>query len=221
MILILKKIVIVVICVFIISCLGIYMVHLNKKNNNVANNSANTSHEENIIKDIKNVSFPENKVIEKPKVQKEADLANFSTDLQGDNARINNIKITCEAINENIINPGETFSFNEIVGMPSKDKGYQEADVIVDTHVEKGFGGGNCQVSTTLYNACLNIANIEIIERNPHKKKVYYIEEGKDASVSYSGGLDFKFKNNTEDSIKIYMNSEDNKVTAKIVKLYS
>ena len=78
------------------------------------------------------------------------------------------------------------------MGQPTAAKGYQEADVIVDKKVEKGYGGGNCQVSTTIYNAALEVEGIEILERNPHKKRVTYVEEGKDAAVSYSGRFRFK-----------------------------
>ncbi len=148
----------------------------------------------------------------------EKEISSFSTPLGGDENRLENIKISCNTINGKILKDGETFSFNEVVGKPTEERGYKEADVIIGTKLEKGLGGGNCQVSTTLYNACLNIKEIEIVERNPHKRKVTYVEEGKDASVSY-GTLDLKFTNHTGSSIMILMNSEDNKVTAKILKI--
>ena len=205
--------------IILILVIGILVYFSFKDNNKTEEADYNTTKEseQNIINEINNVSVPQNTIKEHKVV--ETELASFSTDLQGDSARLNNIRVTCDTINGTVINAKDTFSFNNIIGMPSSDKGYQEADVIVDTHVEKGFGGGNCQVSTTIYNACLMIPEIEIVERNPHKKKVAYIEEGKDASVSYSGGLDLRFKNNFEHSIKIYVNSENNKVNAKIVKL--
>ncbi len=146
----------------------------------------------------------------------EKELSVFSTPLAGDENRLENIRISCNTINGTELKNGETFSFNDTVGEPTAEKGYKEADVIVETTLTKGFGGGNCQVSTTLYNACLNTQGIEIVERNPHKRKVAYVEEGKDASVSY-GTLDLKFTNNTGKTIKIYMNSENEQVTARIV----
>ena len=63
--------------------------------------------------------------------------------------------ITCKALSTKKIEPGETFSFCNTVGKATSSKGYQEADIYVDGKKEKGLGGGNCQVSTTLYNACL------------------------------------------------------------------
>lgn len=211
-----KKFIVFIVAFILIIGVFIYFSFSNTK---TSNSKYNSSNDENILNEINNVSIPQN-IIKEPK-NIETEISTFSTDLQGDEARLNNIRVTCNTINGTVINPGETFSFNNIVGKPSEDKGYQEADVIVDTHVEKGFGGGNCQVSTTIYNACLNLQELEIIERNPHKKSVYYIEEGKDASVSYSGGLDFKFKNNFSNPIKIYIDSENNQVTAKLVKIQS
>ena len=187
---------------------------INDENNNYVNNERVG---ESLINEISRSNIPNNTI--NIKTTTETELANFSTSLVGDSARINNVTITCNTINETTIKPGETFSFNNTVGNPSPDKGYQEADVIVDTKVEKGYGGGNCQVSTTIYNICLQIPDIEIIERNPHLKKVTYIEEGKDAAVSFTGGLDLKFKNNSSTPLKIYIQVQDNQVAGRIVKI--
>ena len=73
---------------------------------------------------------------------------------------------------------GETFSFCNTVGKATPEEGYKKADVFdKDGNVIKGYGGGNCQISSTLYNALLELPNIEIIERHKHSKKVYYVEE--------------------------------------------
>ena len=84
---------------------------------------------------------------------------------------------------------------------------------------KKGYGGGNCQVSTTIYNAVLTVEGIDVTERHPHNKKVTYIEEGKDAAVSYSSGLDLKFTNNTGNDIKIYASSDNDSVDVRIVEI--
>ena len=176
----------------------------------------------NTINEINNSSIPDNSIIMSRQVQHtpvETEIASFSTTLSGDSARLNNINITCNTLNGTIINPGDTFSFNSVVGLPTAEKGYQEADVFVNKKTEKGYGGGNCQVSTTIYNAALEVSGIEVIERNPHKKKVAYIEEGKDAAVSYSGGLDLKLKNNTENELKLYVTSDEDSIDVKIVEL--
>ncbi len=201
--------------------LGLYLFYNNTVANKAKENlnvSEDNKSQQNIINEIENIQIPNNTVaISKAKV--ETELFSFSTNLKGDSARLNNINITCNTINGTTIKNGETFSFNSIVGQPTAEKGYQEADVFIDQKTEKGYGGGNCQVSTTIYNTALNIDGLEIIERHPHKKKVSYIEEGKDAAVSYSGGLDLKFKNNTGYDIKIYVSSDDDSVDAKIVEL--
>lgn len=196
-------------------------------NNYTSNNSSqepslakseDNKKQENIINEINNTYINTNTVTV-PVTPVETDISSFSTNLTGDSARLNNINITCNTLNGTTIKAGDTFSFNSIVGQPSAEKGYQEADVIVDKKVEKGYGGGNCQVSTTIYNAALEVEGIEVTERHPHKKKVTYIEEGKDAAVSYSSGLDLKFTNNTGNDIKIYASSDNDSVDVRIVEL--
>lgn len=77
---------------------------------------------------------------------------------------------------------------------------------------------GNCQVSSTLYNAVLSLPSLTVIERHEHSNEVYYVPLGKDAAVSY-GSIDFKFKNNYDYDIKIYASNTKNSVDIKIVKL--
>ena len=90
--------------------------------------------------------------------------------------------------------------------------GYKKA-TILDSEGNKfqGYGGGVCQISSTLYNAALEL-NLEIIERHPHSKRVKYVEEGKDAAISYSNNLDLKFRNNLDYDLTIQCKVEDNKV---------
>lgn len=212
-----KKSIIIFILIILFIIVG--YIFFNNTSSNKTAESTNESIGQNIISEIENSNIPNNTINIDTSLPKEVELSTFSTNLQGDSARLNNIKLTCNTLNNTIVEPGGIFSFNDLIGNPSAEKGYQEADVIVETKVEKGYGGGNCQVSTTIYNACLQISEIEILERNPHKKKVAYIEEGKDAAVSYSGNLDFEFKNNLNNSIKIYMDTENDLVTARIVKI--
>lgn len=150
---------------------------------------------------------------------KETPIASFSTVI-GDNSagRLTNIRITCSIINGTIINPNETFSFNEIVGKPTAERGYQEAKIIVDHKTETGIGGGNCQVSSTLYNAVLAVPSLTVTQRSEHGKEVGYVPKGKDAAVSY-GSLDFKFKNTSNNKIKINISTDDKNITATIVQI--
>ena len=115
--------------------------------------------------------------------------------------RSTNIKLASEKINGTILMPGETFSYNKIVGERTIKAGYKEASVYMGGKVVDGIGGGICQVSSTLYNAVLE-ANLEITERRNHYFITGYVSASKDATVSY-GSIDFKFKNTRTYPIKI------------------
>ena len=77
---------------------------------------------------------------------------------------------------------------------------------------------GNCQVSTTIYNAALGVPGLQITERHEHDKDVSYIEDGKDATVAYDY-LDLKFKNNNDFDIKLYASVNEIEVNVKIFKI--
>lgn len=150
---------------------------------------------------------------------KETQISTYSTVIK-DNApgRLTNIRITCGIINGFILKPGETFSFNGIVGKPTAERGYQEAKIIVHHKTETGIGGGNCQVSSTLYNAVLAVPSLAIIERHEHGKDVTYVPDGKDAAVSY-GSLDFKFRNDNNYKVRINLATDDSNITATLTKI--
>lgn len=141
---------------------------------------------------------------DKPAPVKEEQIATFSTKIYStDSARQNNVSITCNTLNETIVKNGETFSFCGTVGQASSSKGYQKADIFdKDGNKKKGLGGGNCQISSTLYNAVLAVPTLVVTERHSHSNYVPYIAKGKDAAVAY-GSYDFKFRN---DSRKRYQN---------------
>ena len=108
-------------------------------------------------------------------------------------ARANNISIATKSVNGTVLMPGETFSFNGAVGQRTVARGYEEAHVIVNDKIDSGLGGGICQVSSTLYNACLK-GNLKITERTHHTFPSAYVPKGQDATVDY-GNIDFKFTN--------------------------
>ena len=107
--------------------------------------------------------------------------------------RSHNITRAAASINGAIVNPGETFSYNETVGPTGKRRGYKKDIIYVKGEKKKGYGGGVCQVSTTLFNAAEQ-AEMTILERHDHSRPVAYAKPGKEAATSY-GGIDFKFKN--------------------------
>lgn len=132
----------------------------------------------------------------------------------GNKSRANNIALACKTINGTIILPGETFSYNKVLGNTTKEKGYQLGGAYVGGKIVKAYGGGICQVSTTLYNSVL-YANLEIVERYNHSYAVSYVPAGRDATVSY-GGKDFKFKNNRKYPIKIVANAKNGVVNISL-----
>ncbi len=125
-------------------------------------------------------------------------IAKFSTPfLDRSRSRIKNIRLASAKLDKMIILPGQEFSFNASTGSKSKKFGYENATVIVRTPKgpkhKKAPGGGVCQVSTTLYNAVMK-CGLKVTERHEHSDDVFYVPDGKDATVTY-GGADFKFVN--------------------------
>lgn len=137
--------------------------------------SLNNSNNDN-ISNIDSSYNAQKLVVKKPV---EETLYSFSTPIQDKSeGRQNNIRLTCSTLNGTTVNAGETFSFCDTVGPATTDKGYQEARIFgKNGEVKMGLGGGNCQVSSTLYNAVLQDASFEIVERHPHAQRVYYVEE--------------------------------------------
>ncbi|MFC0560048.1 VanW family protein [Halalkalibacter alkalisediminis] len=115
--------------------------------------------------------------------------------------RSHNISLATEAINNHVVFPGETFSFNEVVGKRTRARGYLTAPVIVRGELSEDIGGGICQVSSTLYNA-IDHAGLKIVQRYSHSRRVPYVPRGRDATVSWYGP-DFMFKNQLNQPILI------------------
>ncbi|RYL93491.1 hypothetical protein EWI07_07790 [Sporolactobacillus sp. THM7-4] len=119
----------------------------------------------------------------------------------GNKNRSHNISLAAEAINNQVIFPNETFSFNRSVGKRTKAKGYLRAKIIVKGEFAEDIGGGICQVSSTLYNA-VDRAGLRIVERFSHSRHVPYVPPGRDATVSWYGP-DFRFQNQYNQPILI------------------
>lgn len=135
---------------------------------------------------------------------------------QSQTSRVTNIKLAVKKINGHIIQPNETFSFNDTVGPTGPRRGFKPSTTFIKGKKVKGFGGGVCQVSTTLYNAA-NEVGLEIIERHPHSRDVHYVSEGKDAASAY-GSVDLKIKNNKPYPISIDASIDGNQVIVKLKK---
>lgn len=147
-------------------------------------------------------------------------LAQFSTKIYStDSARQNNLEITSKKLNGTVVKPNETFSFTKTIGPSTAAKGYEEAD-IYDSNGNKikGYGGGNCQISSTLYNAVEKVSSLKVVEKHEHSNTVPYVKEGHDAAVAY-GSVDFKFKNTNNFSIKILVETSKKYVVVKLMKI--
>jgi len=134
------------------------------------------------------------------------ELETYSTSLENkEENTIYNIKLSSEVINGILVKPQEIFSFNKYVGPAEKADGYKESTIIANGIFINGYGGGICQVSSTLYNAVL-LANLQIVERYNHSvygEATKYVPLGQDAAIFY-GFKDLKFKNNSDHAIVIF-----------------
>lgn len=134
-------------------------------------------------------------------------LASFSTKYVNNPNRTTNLRLASNKINNKVVMPGETFSFNKVVGKRTEAAGYKNAAIFQDGQVTDGLAGGICQISSTLYNAVLK-ADMTIVSRRNHMFIPSYVEGGRDATVVW-GSTDFKFKNERDYPIKIESSVSD------------
>ena len=140
--------------IIIVVSIVVYICNYNRKNVNDINNSdptmkANVELQSGLEDDNSNTidkkeELVKNKIdsIIEDNNHSETEISTFSTEILDDSpGRLTNIRITCDLLNDNIVEPSQTFSFNEIVGQPSASRGYQEASIIVDGDHETGIGG--------------------------------------------------------------------------------
>lgn len=207
-----------IISIFIIIAIIIFAIFFifNRSNNytntdNISASRTSTESKNDLSENINNTTYND--------FSQAKEISSYATEIKDNSpGRLTNINITCSVLNNTIVLPGQTFSFNEVVGQPTAERGYQEASVIINHKTEKGIGGGNCQVSSTLYNAVLAVPTLSVVERHEHGKDVAYVPEGKDAAVSY-GSLDLKFINNSEKSIMINSATDNSSITIKLLEL--
>ncbi|MBQ8654320.1 MAG: VanW family protein [Clostridia bacterium] len=122
--------------------------------------------------------------------------------------RIINISVACDRLTR-VMQPGEELNFNKQVGPYKKSIGYHEAPVLVDGETQPGYGGGTCQVSSTLYNALLQLPGVEILQRRPHGPSgASYLPHGVDAAVG-SDSLNLRFRNNYDFPIRVEGHTSD------------
>ena len=123
-------------------------------------------------------------------------------------SRIHNIKLGCGYISM-VLQPEEMFNANAVMGPYNPRKGYQQAPVLVEGTSVPGYGGGTCQVSSTLYNVLIQLPDIEINYRRPHGGEgASYLPIHCDAAVG-NDSLNLKFTNHYDFPIQIVATSND------------
>lgn len=138
----------------------------------------------------------------KIKIQADAILGEFFTSFSSSSRyRKQNIRNAASKINQTIVYPNEEFSICKLLTPFTPENGYFPAGTIVQGKVVNSYGGGVCQVSTTLYNAVLK-AELAVIERHSHSITVSYIEVGRDAAIA-ENLKDFRFINTLDSPILI------------------
>ncbi len=138
----------------------------------------------------------------------------FSTSLAGRSpAQMHNAGRAALDLDGIIIPPGGVFSFNELVGGRDREKGYVQAPMIDDLgYLQDIPGGGICQLATTIYNAAL-YADLEIVERHPHSRSVFYIPPGRDATIA-TWRKDLKLRNAHRRPLLLRISMKDQRMTA-------
>lgn len=150
-------------------------------------------------------------------VDMSADLATFQTaHSRGDRARnrTHNLRVAAAKIDGLVLEPGEVFDFNAVVGDRTRANGFEMAPVISSGQLVDGMGGGTCQVASTLHGAVF-FAGLPVLTRHPHSRPSYYIKLGLDAAVAY-GSLNFRFRNDRSFPIALGMTVEGGRVRASL-----
>ncbi|MEG0297034.1 MAG: VanW family protein [Clostridium sp.] len=143
-------------------------------------------------------------------------ISTFSTNYRrgSDLGRDKNMEVAAGYINGTVLMPGDVFSYYDKIGQTTPEKGYEKANVYVADRIEKDYGGGVCQISTTLYRAAMG-ANLRSVERRNHSMTVSYAELGLDATYA-SGYIDYKFKNEYDFPVYIQGSVTGNQVIFSI-----
>ena len=142
-------------------------------------------------------------------------LASYTTHFDSTQiARSENVRLAAKAMDMSVIKPGDTLSFNKIVGERTVQGGYKDAYIIVNGQFVQGLAGGICQVSSTLYNTGL-LANLQVTQRTNHDLAISYVPLGQDATVAFPD-LDLKFNNNTGGYLLVRTKTSSNSITIEL-----
>ncbi len=142
-------------------------------------------------------------------------LGSYTTDYSSStDGRKTNVERGTELISGNVVYPGEEFSVHDTVNPMNAENGFALAGAYENGATVESYGGGICQVSSTLYNAVL-MSELEVVKRSPHSMIVGYVEPSRDAAIA-GDYKDFIFKNNTNAPIYIEGTASGGVLTFKI-----
>lgn len=142
-------------------------------------------------------------------------LGSYETRHTNDQNRNHNLQLQCDTLNGLVLQPGETFSMNGVLGERTVERGYKPAPAYSGNRLVNSPGGGVCQGSTTLYN-CVLLADLEVVFRACHGAKVGYVPLGLDCAVNYLT-TDFQFRNNFNCPIQLKAWMEDGYMKMQIL----
>ncbi|TDD79541.1 hypothetical protein E1293_22980 [Actinomadura darangshiensis] len=141
-------------------------------------------------------------------------MSNYTTEFTPGEPRVRNIELAARILDGHIVEPGTTFSFNDVIGPRTRSRGYVPAPAIMGARLVNDVGGGICQVSTTLYNAVFR-AGLGIRKARAHTMWMPEYPEGREAAVSYPA-LDFTWKNDTESPVRIQVTYSGSSLTVNL-----
>jgi len=135
--------------------------------------------------------------------------------------RIGNMRLSCGILDCILIEPGKCFSMMKWIGEADENKGYKKGPMLMRGALSADYGGGLCQVSTTIFNAAL-LAGLRIVEKHNHSTDVWgdarMVELGRDAAYVFAR-KDLIFKNNSPHPVclRIRLGQNDQSLTAAIL----
>lgn len=143
------------------------------------------------------------------------EISSFTTQYSsGNDARVNNIHVASDYLNDSVCVAGGEWSFNDIAGEATKERGYKDAGAIVGGEYSDAIGGGICQVATTVFN-CVYDAGYPVTKRYNHTLRISSYPEGRDAAIAYPD-MDLAWQNDTSSDVLLVMTYTNSSVTATL-----
>lgn len=132
--------------------------------------------------------------------------------------RMHNIAVACQRLCAYPMPDGSNLNFNRDIGPYNAASGYKRAGTLVEGELTQGYGGGTCQVSSTLYNVVLQLPGLTVLQRRAHGNNgASYLPIGVDAAVGNSE-INFRFRNDYPFPVRIDASSQDGALTIAIYR---